>query len=102
MKFAPWQKKEAAKLYPTGWSAAELADRYGVAKTTILRHLREEGIEIRPRSLGADDTVAGRARLDRMERMRARGYSWADIGDEFEITRQAAYEYYNRYRGPGC
>lgn len=32
-----------------GWSLARLAEKYGVAVTTIRNYLIEEGVELRPR-----------------------------------------------------
>jgi transposase-like protein len=39
---------EAAALYAAGWSAARIAERFGVCVDTVLRSLRATGVEIRP------------------------------------------------------
>jgi very-short-patch-repair endonuclease/transposase len=78
----------AVRLYQAGESAAQIAKKMGVSYLTVLRRMRETGVELRPR--GAQNSINNASRFDlsaAVERYVA-GETMQALAREFGITRR--------------
>lgn len=46
-----WDRDEIVRLYESGLSSRAVAQRVGIAKSSVLRILKEAGVEMRPRGV---------------------------------------------------
>jgi hypothetical protein len=64
--------------YRAGLTSPELAVRYGVAKTAVLRVLHDRGLAVRKPGLSAEE-------VKEATRLRGHGLSYAAIGYKFGV-----------------
>jgi uncharacterized protein (DUF433 family) len=71
---------EVTGLYAAGWTVAEIAARYRVASSTVLRRLDAAGVTRRPKSTPVLFPVAEAAR-----RVREEGVSFARLARDYQV-----------------
>jgi uncharacterized protein (DUF433 family) len=71
---------EVAGLYAAGWTVAQIAARYRVASSTVLRRLDAAGVTRRPKSTPVPFPVAEAAR-----RVREEGVSFVQLARDYQV-----------------
>jgi transcriptional regulator with XRE-family HTH domain len=71
---------EVAGLYAAGWTVAQIAARYRIASSTVLRRLDAAGVTRRPKSTPVPFPVAEAAR-----RVREEGVSFAQLARDYQV-----------------
>jgi hypothetical protein len=78
-KLTAAQLSEATERYLAGESVPDLAKAFGVHRATMVRRLRDSGVEIRFRVVSDDD-------LDEARRLYESGLSLATVGERFGVA----------------
>jgi len=83
-------RKRATKLYKNKWSTSQIAEELGCSTSTVQNWLRYAGVEMRARGRARKCTDA---QVRKMIAMRAKGWTYADIGEQFGISLQTVRSY---------
>lgn len=75
--------EEIRAAYEAGATVLGLAESYGVPETTMRDFFHRECIVIRPQGKVTPEQV------EEMARLRERGWTYKEIGDQFGVTRHA-------------
>jgi hypothetical protein len=75
--------------YQAGWTARQLADRYGIAKTSVQNHLHLAGVEVRGRNSLPPEQITHAAALY------ATGLSLDVVGAVLGVSGSTVYRYFD-------
>lgn len=73
------QRLELVAMYQVGATINELADRFNVNRTTVIRHLDRAGVETRYRLLTLEQ-------VEEAARLYAEGWSLARLGERLGVS----------------
>ena len=79
-RLGPAELQQVIELYRCGLSTYRLARQFGTDRHTITRHLRNDGVELRPRQKLTPQLA------ERAKRLYIEGHSLALIGKEVGLT----------------
>jgi transposase-like protein len=94
VRLSPERWHQVVDQYVAGTSARELARQHGVDPQTVLTQLRKRGIAVRPNPPGA---LTGDDLIEALK-LRETGWTYMQIGQQFDVTGNAVAKAFARYR----